>query len=95
MNFVKKHRKIADNILELAKKYPAVIRDYRKLVQYYWHYIDGGPFIPYEILTRLTQPESISRAFRKLVEEKLINVPVQTRIGRDLQEDEYRRHYRR
>ena len=94
--FAKKHGKIRKNIIQLARQHPTVLSDYRKLVQYYWHYIDGLPiFIPLEVLEKLTNPESIGRAFRKAVELGELEVPEGVGGARGDEERKYRGYYGR
>ena len=96
MSFRKQHDTIRQKILELAAKYPAVVTDYRKLIQYFWFYMDHMErFVPLEVLENLTQPESITRAFRKLVEDGEIVVPVDVKGERSKQEKLFRDHYRK
>lgn len=93
-HFEKKHTKIRDHVKELCKKHPSVVGDYRKLVQYYWYYIDGLPnFIPLELLERLTPPESITRAFRKAIELGEVEPTDELRLRRDDEEQKYRKYY--
>ena len=94
--FTERHNTISDNVIWLIKKHPNAINDYRKLIQYYWYYIDGlKVFIPMNILERLTQPESIGRAYRKLVADGYIIVDEKTKFSRLREEENYRSYYRK
>ena len=94
--FSQEHNTITDNIIWLVKKYPSAAGDYRKLIQYYWYYVNGlKVFIPLNILEGLTQPESIGRAFRKLVADGFIVVDDKTRKARLQEEENFRSYYRR
>ena len=95
-DFAKKHNTIKDNLLWLCRKHPSVMVDYRRLVQYYWYYVnDLKVFIPIEQLNKLTNPESIGRAFRKLVEEGELVVPSPVLDARSEEEAKYRRYYKK
>lgn len=94
--FAAQHQRIRDNVIDLVRQHPSAITDYRKLLQYYWYYVDGlKVFIPLDVLEKLTQPESISRAYRKLVEEGVIIVDEKTKAARVNQERQFRQHYGR
>jgi len=93
-SFTRRHTTIAQNIVNLVKDHPAVKEDYRKLIQYYWYYVDGMKnFVPLDVLKKLTQPQSIGRAFRKLIEEGRISIPEKTKQKRWDEETKYRNHY--
>lgn len=95
-NFEKKHTHIRDNVKDICAKYPSTVGDYRKLVQYYWYYVDGlKNFIPLELLEKITQPESITRAFRKAIELGEIEPTDEQRLRRDDEEQRYRKYYRK
>ena len=95
-SFAKRQGTIADNIIWLAKNHPSVIQDYRKLIQYYWYYIDGlKVFIPLNIIEGLTQPESVGRAFRKLKSEGYIVEDDKTKRLRLQSEENFREYYGR
>lgn len=95
-NFSAKHRLISENVVKIVREHPSTISDYRKLLQYYWYYIDGlKNFVPLDELERITQPESISRAFRKLVEQGVIIMDEKTKMARINEEKKFRSHYRK
>jgi len=92
--FAKKQGTVSDNIIKLVKEHPTVTNDYRKLQWYYWFFIDGlVDYLPMERMMNLTQPESIGRAFRKLVEQGYIIVDEKTKKARLKEEENYRRYY--
>ena len=95
-SFGKRQGTIADNIIWLAQKYPSVLSDYRKLIQYYWYYINNlNVFVPMNILEGLAQPESIGRAFRKLVADGVLIVDDTTKKVRLQEQQNYHDYYRR
>jgi len=95
-SFAKRQGTISDNIIWLAKNHPDVLSDYRKLFVYYWYYIDGlNMFVPKNILRGLSQPESIGRAYRKLVAEGYIVVDEKTKKARLQEEENFRFYYGR
>lgn len=96
MSFEKKQDTIRQKVLDLVKKHPTAITDYRKLIQYYWYYMDGlNVYVPMEKLEKLTQPESISRALRKLVEEGDVVVDPATKTMRANEQANFRKYYGR
>jgi hypothetical protein len=65
--FTIKKATIKRNVEWLLENYPNTRNNYNLLVQYYHFYIDGlKNFIPMEELMKMTQVESITRAFREL-----------------------------
>lgn len=94
MSFEVKQKTISDKILNLVTKHPSAVSDYRKLIQYFWYYEDGlASYIPIERLERLSQPESISRAFRRLVADGKIVYDEETKRYRVAQEINYKNYY--
>lgn len=93
--FDERHATIKENLKKLLTEHPDAKDDYRKLVQYFWYYIDGlANFIPLEYLLKLTNPESIDRAFRKLKEEDpTFRSTKKIEEARAREEDYYRTHY--
>lgn len=92
--FASARRTIRANLRELIKKHPSVKNDYRKLVQYYWYYVDGmHNFVPMNILEGLSQPESISREFRRMVEDGEVKPGPKVSRSRAEEEERYREHY--
>lgn len=88
------HGTIRKNLIALCREHPEVATDYRKLVQYYWYYVDGfAPFIEWSLFSRLTNPESINRAFRDLAKEGTIWVPPEVKQRRQARQDAMRRYY--
>ncbi len=83
--------KIEDHIREVASAYPAFLQveNRKKAVLYYWKNFDGVAVpISEEDFMRATSPESITRAIRKVREEK--NVLDKQAMNLDSQ---YREHY--
>ena len=88
VDFNKKHDLIIDKVKELCERHPEVIGDYRKLIQYYHYYVDGFKmFVPMEVLERLTQPESVTRAYRKLVEKGIVDPDAKVKFARNIQRE--------
>jgi hypothetical protein len=75
------HSNISKNILELVKVFPEVKTNYNALIMYYWTMFDNATTI--STITNCTPTESITRAFRKLVEFGLIHVPEVTKAKRE------------
>lgn len=94
--FAKKQATIAENVKRLAANRPEVRSDYRLLIQYYHFYIDGlNAFVPLDVLRGLTQPESITRAYRKLVEAGEIVPEPKVQAARRDQERKFKGYYRK
>lgn len=74
---------IAD-VLNLTKMFPNTISNYNELVVKYWIIYDGVR--NFEDVENATPVETITRAFRKLVELGLVKVPLSTRQKRKEQE---------
>lgn len=99
--FIIKQRTIKENVESLLNKFPYLLSDYTKLVWYYWFYIDNIPdlikqnkIIAPEDFKQLTKPESITRAFRQLVNEECkFLLPSHVRVGRQYQEERFRKAY--
>lgn len=94
---------VTSRVLRLFKRDPTVAVNYSHLVFEYWLEYDrllyevntGTYYIEAKNIGRLQSPESITRAFRKLVEEEKINVPEYVEKLREELEEEYREHYSR
>lgn len=92
--FDNKQDSIRANVIAVCTQYPSAKEDYRKLLQLYWYYIDGlKNYVPFDVLEKLTQPESICRAFRKAVEEGTIDLKTTIEVVRRKQEKQYRTYY--
>jgi len=94
---------IRQNILYL-KNNGYDIKTYRKLLFNYWSWIDkaiiyDSKYHDYRMDERnivlLTKPESINRAYRKLVEDGKIVLPENEIQDRASKEEEYRKHFGR
>lgn len=59
---------VHDRVLALVRKYPKARSNYAFLVLSYWNEYEGASFVcpSLEVLTGLTSPESLTRAFRKV-----------------------------
>ncbi len=98
-DFVQKRSTIKENVEWLIQKFPFVKNDYRKLLQMYWWHIDGlKRFIPFEELQKMTQPESITRAFREIsnIRKKSFTQPIPiVQEARQIEEQNYHTYYSR
>lgn len=86
-------------VMRCLKYDPECLWNYRRLVLQYWTLIDGvfsydestGVFTAQRgSLHLLTSPESIDRAFRLLVERKIVAFREEDRVRRAKLEEEYR-----
>lgn len=92
--FEKKQKSIADNVKRLIAEHPEIKEDYRLLIHYYHYYIDGlKSFVPLSALRSTTQPESISRAFRKLAAEGEVKLIAEVQAARRIEERAFRKYY--
>lgn len=93
-DFTKKQDSIRTKVRALVAKYPKAATDYRLLIQLYHYHNDGlKNFVPLEVLQGLTQPESITRAFRKLVADGDITVDPLTEAVRVTEQQNFRQYY--
>lgn len=93
-SFDARHRRIREHVIELCKDYPQVKGDYIKLLQYYHYYYDKiGEWLSPEMLAKMTNPESIGRAYRKAVELGDITLDAGLENARRVQEKNYREYY--
>ena len=87
---------------QVVKKHPECLDSYRNLLIWYWHDVDGA--LKYDPTTatfslaiyniyRLSSPEAISRAFRRLVEAKVVKVRTETERGRRVNEEDMRLYH--
>lgn len=93
--FVKEHNTIYDNILWLIREHPVTRENYAVLVAYYHFYVDNlQRWVPLKVLRGLTSPESITRSFRKVVEQHPDLAPTPKTVKqRDAQLRRYARYY--
>lgn len=93
--FAKERETLHNNVKALLERFPDSRDSYQVLVNFYWYYIDGlHRFIPREVLKDLTSPESITRAYRKVVtQHPHLQPSAKTRRQRDEQLERYRRYY--
>jgi len=102
LNFERRQYDTTKNVLWLCRNHPSAKTSYKALLFLYWEWIDGlmqrDPstqicFIHEKDILKLTPPESITRAFRKLVEEGRIELTEEERARRGALEAEYRGYY--
>lgn len=62
---------VHEKVLALVKKYPWTRESYPQLVLAYWNIYDGAriELRDQKVLKGLTSPESVTRAFRKVLED--------------------------
>lgn len=82
---------IIANVLNLTKMFPHTINNYNELVVKYWIIYDGVR--TFEDVEHATPVETITRAFRKLVEIGLIKVPLSTKQKRKKQQEIYKTEF--
>lgn len=89
---------------QVVKKHPECLDSYRNLLIWYWVEVDKA--IKYDPHTatfslatwniyRLSSPEAISRALRRLIESKRIVIDKENRVWRDREERHYREAHSR
>lgn len=82
---------------QIVKRHPEALDSYAALVFFYW--VESDKCMKYDPktatfsiqswnLNHLTSPEAISRAFRRLVEAKVVKVREETERGRRINEDD-------
>jgi hypothetical protein len=104
MVFTQRQAKARNNVIKICRDHPESIGNYGKLVLWYW--IDIDRLLTRDNYTKtymtsildlnkikLTSSETITRAFRKLVEDGVIVVSEKTRESRDIQQERFREHY--
>jgi len=94
--FAKERDTLQANVKALLERFPESRDSYQILVNFFWYYVDGlHRFIPREVLKDLTSPESITRAYRKVVTDNPSLQPsAKTRLQRDQQLERHSRYYR-
>jgi len=86
----------------IVKRHPEALDQYRALILWYWCEIDGA--VKYDPRTatfslatwniyRLSSPEAITRALRRLVESKVVTINEETERRRRLNEEEMKRYH--
>ena len=102
VDFAAKQRRVEDGVLKCVNYDGACLNDYRRLVLQYWTIVDGAAFYDPERrmfcvynwnVHRLTSPESISRALRKLIEHRVVALGADTREHRDAAREEFRGYH--
>lgn len=93
--FAKERETIQGNVEALLRQFPKTRSDYRILLFYYWHYVDRMiSIIPTQITAKMTSPESITRAFRKVVVDNPSLGPTpKTQRERDIHLERMRRYH--
>jgi len=79
---------VKDNVLRLVQDYPEIKDNYNTLVATYWREIDGIESLDNDEVIEGTSPETITRCFRKLVEEKKIKLnpySIEVRLDKEYQ----------
>lgn len=94
-DFSFRQNSIRQKVLVLLKKYPRSRDNDTLLVQlFHFHIDDLHEFIPFEVIKKLTTPETIVRARRHIQNRlKLFRPSKERQRGRRRQEQEYRKHY--
>jgi hypothetical protein len=82
---IKRFEDLREAVQWLCDRYPSVKGSYKRLVNYFWKYLDrlttrcewcGRPTrIWIDDFLRLTPPESITRTYRDLVRKKRVDEP--------------------
>lgn len=80
-----------ENVLELVKVFPHVVENYNSLVSYYWEVFDGITTL--DDCVKATPAESITRNFRRLVANGMIQLPQHIQEIRKEKEREYRSEF--
>jgi hypothetical protein len=94
---------VRNRVLSLFRKDSTIAVNYSHLCFEYWREYDclqyeantGTYYVAGKEVGRLQSPESITRAFRELVEEEKIVVPDHVKQLRSELEEEYREYYGR
>lgn len=83
---------VKDRVLWIVEHYPSVKKNYTLLVFIYLRKFEGIniPYVEWEKLSNI-KVETITRAFRKLVEEGKVDVPEDVRRLRRKREEAFRR----
>ena len=94
--FAKDRDTMIDNVKALLTRFPQCREDYKILLFYYWHYIDGMiSVLPEQLTDKLSSPESITRTFRQVISDNPRLAPTpRTMLERDRQLDRTSRYYR-
>ena len=83
------------HVYTLLKKHKTARDDDRILIQLYHYHVDGlKQFVPFNIVRRLTAPESITRARRHIQNRlRLCRPSKERKSGRKKQEQKFREYY--
>lgn len=85
-------KNVKKNVRSLVEVYPHLVnRNYNELIRYYWIIFDGVTNIDY--LARATPAESITRNFRELVREGVIELSEESKKARKQTEYEYYKEF--
>jgi hypothetical protein len=84
-------KKVRDNVLSLVTKYPRLKNNYNLLVTSYWYVYDGAR--TFNDSAKSTSAETITRAFRRLVADDLIQVVKLVKEKRDESEKHFKKEY--
>jgi hypothetical protein len=87
---------------QIVRRHPEALDSYRALLIWFWVEVDGAAKYDPKTATfsiktwnlyRLTSPEAVSRAFRRLVESKVVIINEETERRRKLNEVEMKRYH--
>ena len=94
--FAKERDTMKENVKALLIRFLECRENYKLLLFYYWHYIDGMiSVLPSQLTNKLSSPESITRTFRRVVTENPSLQPTaKTMQQREVQFGRYHRYYR-
>jgi hypothetical protein len=93
---------VEQNVYKCCKMDGRCMSEYRRLILTYWTFIDHAMkwderqqcfYIFQHRVVGLTSPESITRAFRKLVEKKVLQLTLEQQEKRVKMEEEYRLYH--
>ena len=104
MSFSDKRHKVEQGVLKILEMDPYIADgpQYKKLILLYWTHIDnafifdnpsGYYYTTPEDFAKATSPESITRAYRKLVEAEVAKILPSTKKRRRELEEEYRTYH--
>jgi hypothetical protein len=79
------------NIIQLEKTHPEIRKDNTTLLYYYWKVFDGiqSP----DDIPELTPAETVTRCFRKVVEEGWITLTDEEKIARGKANEVYKKEF--
>lgn len=93
MGVVQELKTVKEGVERILQAYPESRNDDRLLIILYWRMEDraGLPFVPNEVINRLTMPTSIWRMRQKIqAEGRLLPTDPEVRAKRSIREEEMR-----